>query len=586
MQISAESSGNKSMNSTSVDRAKCQWNSINWNKANKTVKNIQFRIFRATREGDVQTVRRLQKLLIKSYDNKLLAVRQIAQLHTGTYAANKKFKYKDMSQLMVHTPQQRGNMVDVLGEYSIASRKCFSVKHASVSKDKKKAVRREKIKNYSETLSFVDQCFECIVKNALEPEWEARFEGSSYGFRPGRSSHDALGRIYNNCAHHQASKTWVLNTSIVGCFDTILHKYLMETIDTFPGKYLIEGWLKSGYINKNIFYHDPLNLQHTNNSLIFAGRDLSQRSVISPLLVNIVLHGIQEALAIKISNCGETLGDKSFVRYANNFVVFCKSEAGAKESSKILNNWLSRRGLNVSKENSKIAHIDDGFNFLGTTIRRFYISDIKTTLLIKPSKKSILKCRSKLKNLWVKGYGNPVSAVVHNLNAFIQTWSNSFRPYASKEVFSSLDNLMFTLAVRFTRRTHPLKSWKWRKNRYFGKFYYERKDNWVFGDKESGHFIVKFSWFSIKPWTTVRGDYSPLNPDLINYWDQRNSIYSHFQFFKKSDIKIASNQNHMCPICKLSLYNGEQLVRHHKVSENNGESYIDKNIVFVHIFCQ
>nr|AIT94655.1 putative reverse transcriptase and intron maturase [Chlorosarcina brevispinosa] len=480
-------------------RASTAWNSIEWTKVYKTIRNLRYRIFKATKRGDFKTVRNLQRLLIHSYEIKLLAVRQICQINEGKKKAG-------LDKLLIKSSQKRGKLVDLLREVCLTDWQRTPVKPVYVPKD------LTQWKGFGNQ-TIIDRCLQYIVKNALEPEWEAKFEATSYGFRPGRSCHDALHRIYNNCAHHRAKKVWVVNGTVTGCFDQFEHQYLMKAIGSFPAKLLIEAWLKNGYLDQNLFDHTILGTSHG--------------GVISPLLANIALHDIHQPLDISLSKDGETIGDRSIVRYADAFVVFCKTEEDAKCCKTILNKWLSERGLNGLKAKMRILDIDRGFDFLGMNVRRYPVNradgEIKNKLLIKPDQKSISKCREKLKQIWIKGQGKPVLLTITGLNSLIRSWANHFKPYLSKEVFASLDNSMFAYAVRFTRRTHPMKSWGWRKNRYFGKFHPEREDKWVFGNKETGHYLLKFSWVDIQRHTMIKADSSPDNPELSKYWEKRNA---------------------------------------------------------------
>jgi RNA-directed DNA polymerase len=98
-----------------------------------------------------------------------------------------------------------------------------------------------------------DRCLQAMVKNALEPSWEARFEGTSYGFRPGRSGHDAIEKIFV-LARPNKTKKWVLDADIRGAFDHISHEYLLKAIGSVPGKELIKQWLKAGYVEHGTFH--------------------------------------------------------------------------------------------------------------------------------------------------------------------------------------------------------------------------------------------------------------------------------------------------------------------------------------------
>ena len=207
------------------------WNAVNWRKANRTVRNLRQRLFRAAQENDLNKVRSLQKLMLKSYSNRLVSVRRVAQINAGKYTPG-------VDKLVLKTPAARGRMVDHL---------------AHVTLWKAKPVRRVYIPKASGKLRplgipvIVDRCLQAMVKNALEPVWEARFEGSSYGFRPGRSCHDAIEKIYG-LARPNKTKKWVLDADIRGAFDNISHEYLLETIGPVPGKELIKQWLKAGYV--------------------------------------------------------------------------------------------------------------------------------------------------------------------------------------------------------------------------------------------------------------------------------------------------------------------------------------------------
>jgi RNA-directed DNA polymerase len=150
---------------------------------------------------------------------------------------------------------------------------------------------------------MIDRCLQAIVKNALEPAWEARFEGSSYGFRPGRSCHDAIEKIYG-LARPNKTKKWILDADIRGAFDNISHDYLLKTIGPVPGKELIKQWLKAGYVEHGTFYATE--------------HGTPQGGVVSPLLANIALHGMEEAIGVKYDYRGQLIGKRAVVRYADD----------------------------------------------------------------------------------------------------------------------------------------------------------------------------------------------------------------------------------------------------------------------------
>ena len=310
------------------------WNAINWRKANRTVRNLRHRIFRAAQEGNLKKVHSLQKLMLKSYSNRLVSVRRVAQVNAGKNTPG-------VDKLVIKTPAARGRMVDTLAQYHLWKAKPARRVYIPKASGKKRPLGIPVV---------VDRCIQSMAKNALEPAWEAKFEGSSYGFRPGRDCHDAIEKIYK-LARPNKTKKWVLDADIKGAFDNISHEYLLETIGPFPGRELIKQWLKAGYVEEEMFHATE--------------QGTPQGGVISPLLANIALHGMEEAIGVKYDYRGQLIGKRAVVRYADDFVCFCETKQDAERVQKILVDWLKERGLTLSEEKTRIVHLTEGFDFLG-----------------------------------------------------------------------------------------------------------------------------------------------------------------------------------------------------------------------------
>jgi RNA-directed DNA polymerase len=532
------------------------WNAINWRKANRTVRHLRQRIFRAAQEGNLNKVRSLQKLMLKSYSNRLVSVRRVTQINAGKDTPG-------VDKLVIKTPAARGNMVDSLAHYSLWKAK--PARRVYIPKASGSKLRPLGIP------VVIDRCLQAMVKNALEPAWEARFEGISYGFRPGRSCHDAIGKIYG-LARPNKTKKWVLDADICGAFDNISHDYLLKAIGPIPGRELIKQWLKAGYVEQEMFHATE--------------HGTPQGGVVSPLLANIALHGMEEAIGVKYDCRGQLIGRRAVVRYADDFVCFCETRKDAEQVQKILTEWLKERGLTLSEEKTRIVHLTEGFDFLGFNIRHYPAPQTSRTgwkLLIKPSKQSVQEVQKKLKDQWHKARGTNVQSVLAKLNPIIRGWANYFRTGVAKAVFNQLDNWMFYKADRYTKWMHPKKPNDWRHRKYWGRFHLARLDSWVFGDKQTGGYLLKFNWFPIERHTLVKGRSSPDDPRLKDYWAKRQATQAKDLTFSKQ--KLAQRQKGRCPKCGESLFNDEELQVHHLLARSKGGKDNYGNLVLVHLLC-
>jgi RNA-directed DNA polymerase len=347
---------------------------------------------------------------------------------------------------------------------------------------------------------------------------------------------------------------------------------LLNTIGPTPGRELIRQWLKAGYVDKGVFYDTETGTP--------------QGGVISPLLANIALHGMEEALGVKFKASGQIKGPRATVRYADDFVVFCESQEDAEQSVKDLTVWLAKRGLTLSQEKTQIVHLTQGFNFLGFNIRHYkapQTSKSGNKLLITPSKDSVKAIRKKLRLEWLHMRGSNAAAVVKRLNPIIRGWANYFRIGVASKTFASLDKWMFYREVRFAKRTHPTKPTYWIRKRYWGKLKPDREDKWVFGDKHTGAHLNKFSWYNIERHALVPSTYSPDDPSLKEYWLNRSKAKA--KELPSQESRIARKQGYKCHECGETLFNGEELHKHHVVQRKDGGRTNDANLHLVHLYC-
>ncbi len=240
------------------------WHAIDWQRVYRSVKNLRQRIFRASRDGDLKKVRSLQRLMLRSRANIFESVRRVTQVNHGKDTPG-------VDHIRVTTPEERAALCRRLSQLDL--HQVHPVRRVYIPK--RKGTRPLGIP------TIVDRCVQAMVKNALEPFWEARFEGISYGFRPGRGCHYAIEKLFR-LARTNTTRPWVLDADIEGAFNNIGHAALLQAIGNFPARGLIKQWLKAGYVEDA--------MRHPTDT------GVPQGGVISPLLLNVALHGMEQAL--------------------------------------------------------------------------------------------------------------------------------------------------------------------------------------------------------------------------------------------------------------------------------------------------
>ena len=534
------------------------WNAINWQEVNGQVNNLRKRIYRAACDGNIKTVRNLQKLMLRSRSNKLSAIRRVTQINQGR-------KTSGIDKIVINTDKDR----------SLLMKKLMNNDLKSVKPIKRVYIPKKGGKTRPLGLpTILDRCRQAVVKSALEPFWEAKFEPTSYGFRPGRSTHDAIRRIFL-IANPSNTRKWVLDADIKGAFDNIDHDYLKRIIGNFPGRRWISAWLKSGVMEK-------CQVKPT-----IAGTP--QGGIISPLLLNIALHGMEELLDISYyagSEFTKQTSEYRLVRYADDMVIFAKSKESCMQAKDKLKPWLTKRGLEFSEDKTNIRHIEEGFNFLGFSIKHYKTKAKKNGLIMlcKPSKASIQSFKKQMITEWKKMVSWTTTRVIENLNPKIKGWCNYFRVGTSKDTFSSIDHWMWGRQARFVSRRHPKKYWDWKKKKYWGRIR-GRYDQWVFMDKnhEKELYLWKLSWTPIKRHVMVKGSYSPDNPALKEYWQNRQAKNCKFLFKTRSI--LWRKQKGKCLICKDNIDNEEPIDIHHIVPRKVGGSDKIDNLAMLHTNC-
>jgi RNA-directed DNA polymerase len=507
------------------------WDWVDWSGCEREVRRLRQRIFKATQDGDWPRVRSLQRLMLRSRSNTLLSVRQVTQRNAGRKTAG-------IDGEVALTSQARAD-VAVRVHSTVATWQPPAVKRVYIPK----AANRAKLRPLGIPV-IMDRCHQARVRNALEPEWEARFEPRSYGFRPGRSCQDAIGAIYATCKGPRAKRVWALDADLAAAFDKIDHAHLLATIGTFPARDMIHDWLTAGVFEPG-------------KGFAPTEEGTPQGGVISPLLLNVALHGLEEAAGVSYATSGsgasETKpGSPTLIRYADDMVVLCHTRERAEQIKARLAEWLTPRGLSFNEDKTRIVCLaEDGFDFLGFNVRRY-----RSKLLIKPSKAAIRRVRERLAVEMRRLRGSNADAVIATLNPIIRGWAAYYRGVVSSKVFHTLDYQMWKLTYKWATWRHNNKPKPWIVDRYFGKHNKFRNDQWVFGNPDNNTYLVKFSWTDIVRHVMVTGAASPDDPALTDYWAKRRHKVK--PPLDNYTLRLLTRQEARCPLCGDHLLAADQ----------------------------
>lgn len=409
------------------------WEAIDWQKALAYVKKLQVRIVKAQKEGHYSKVKSLQWLLTHSFYAKALAVKRVT--------SNQGKRTSGVDHELWLTPQAKFNAISKLNRRGYHPQ----------------PLRRHYIPKKNGKMrplgipTMTDRAMQTLYKFSLEPIAETYADPNSYGFRIGRSTHDAIEQCFTDL-NKGKSPEWILEGDIKGCFDHISHEWLLENIpmDT----QILEKWLKCGYVEtRKLFPTDE---------------GAPQGGTISPTLMNMTLDGLerllQERLPTRQKVNGRTHFNKlNFVRYADDFIITGESPEFLRDKVlPIVKEFLTERGLQLSEEKTVITHIEDGFDFLGKNIRKY-----NGKLLIKPPKTSVKSFLEKVRSIIKGNKSTKQETLIRKLNPVIRGWVNNQRYVVSSKVFSRVDYEIYKCLWQWAKRRHKKKSHKWIAQKYW-----------------------------------------------------------------------------------------------------------------------
>ena len=554
------------------------WNTVNWKKIQLRIWRIQRKIYECSRKNEKTRVIKLQKILINLPEAKLLAVRKVTQDNRGKKTAG-------IDGVHSVTPTKRFQLA-----YSLKiDGRCDPIKRRLIPKPS----NPEELRPLG-IPTIRDRAKQALVLLALEPEWEAKFEKNSYGFRPGRRPHDAIEAIHSSI---NKSPKYVLDGDIRKCFDQINHDALLAKLDTFPiMNRQVRAWLKAKVVMQD--------------ETIFPEKGTPQGGVLSPLLANIALDGIEELLSDWIAEIpafspgGHRISKPNrrkrllFVRYADDFVVLHPNKEVVESAKSLIEKFLKTMSLEIHQGKTSITHTylsinnqRPGFKFLGFWIRNYPVGKTKRgkrgeeyKTFIRPHPQNISDVLRKIKIILRQN--RDVTTVVERLNPIIRGWANYFSTVASKKTFSAMDHKLMIQLMRWAKRKHPTRPKVWIRNRYLFKDTKNDKFRLRFGYIGKKQAIIGITYFAETPIVRhkkIAGDKSIYDNDLV-YWSERGRALGN-RAFSKSILRILRNQNNKCNICNLKFLPGDVIEIDHIVPKASGGANHYGNLQALHGHC-
>jgi RNA-directed DNA polymerase len=527
------------------------WHDIDWTSVNRNVRRLQARIVKATQEKRWGKVKALQRLLTHSFSGKALAVRRVTE--------NQGKNTPGVDKVIWNTPEKKLNAI-------------YSLRQQDYRPQPLRRIYIPKKNGKKRPLGIpVMKCraMQALYLLALDPIAETTADANSYGFRPQRSTADAIEQCFCALGKHQ-SPQWILEGDIKGCFDAISHDWLLTHIPM--EKAILKKWLKAGYMEQQVLYPTE------------AGTP--QGGIISPVLANMTLDGLERMLMQHFPKVKTARGALvNFVRYADDFIVTGRTkELLEQEVKPLIEEFLSKRGLQLSPEKTIITPIEEGFDFLGQNVRK-YKTGKRYKLLITPSKKNVKAFLEKIREIVKTNKTLSAGKLIAKLNPLIRGWANYHRHIVSKKVFSSVDTMIYQTIRKWINRRHRGKSEAWKTKKYFTSI---QGDNWVFfgNGEEQARYLIRAANVPIQRHVKTQGEANPYDPMWESYFEKRLDVQIAATLKGKHQLLVLwKEQRGLCPICHQKITKITGWHSHHILWRSKGGSDTAENRVLLHPTC-
>lgn len=536
-----------------ASHVKQDWHAINWHKVHRTVRRLQARIVQAQQAGKWGRVKALQHLLTHSFSGKALAVKRVTETHGK--------RTPGVDGATWTTPTQKATAVNMLRQRGYRPRPVRRV-HIPKKNGKTRPLG---------ILTMKDRAMQALYLLALDPIAETTADPNSYGFRKDRSPADAIGQCFVVLAK-RPSPQWIFEADLCSCFDRISHSWLLAHIPM--DKAILQKWLTAGFMDNNILYPTE------------AGSP--QGGPLSPVLANLTLTGLERVLREQYpqNTRRSRRAQVNVVRFADDFIITGSSRELLEEEVKpLVEQFLCVRGLELSQEKTSITHIEDGFDFLGQTVRKY-----NGKMLIKPSRKNIQTFLGKVRALIKAQKQAPAGVLIAQLNPIIRGWAQYHRHVVSKRCFQTVDRAIFQALWQWAKRRHPRKSKDWIRATYFQT---RNGQQWkFFGQRPGKDGKPVTTWLCyardmpIRRHVKIRGTANPYDPTWEVYFEERLGVKMSSNLHGRRQLLFLwKEQDGKCPVCSQTITELTGWHNHHVVWRTNGGADTADNRVLLHPNC-